>query len=100
MSRQFAVDRDRARQGAFYLEFLNFPRDGQPEDLALASGKWGEALRRHVETEFGHTVGIRVYCEQLPDHRNSVVLNPQVRTTSATLRRTSPVTSARTSARR
>src|SRR6266545_2564084 len=79
MSRQFAVDRDRARQGAFYLEFLNFPRDGQPEDLALASGKWGEALRRHVETEFGHTVGIRVYCEQLPDPRNSVVLNPQVK---------------------
>ena len=79
MSRQFAVDRDRARQGAFYLEFLNFPRDGQPEDLALASGKWGEALRRHVETEFGHAVGIRVYCEQLPDPRNSIVLNPQVK---------------------
>src|SRR6266536_2003636 len=78
MSRQFAVDRDRARQGAFYLEFLNFPRDGQPEDLALASGKWGEALRRHVETEFGHTVGIRVYCEQLPDPRNSVTLNSRV----------------------
>lgn len=79
MTRQFAVDRDRARQRAFYLEFLNFPMGGQPEDLALASGKWGEALRQHVGTEFGHTVGIRVYCEQLPDPRNAVVLNPQVR---------------------
>jgi len=78
MTRQFAVDRDRASRRAFYLEFLNFPRGGQPERLALASGKWGEALRRHVETEFGHTVSIRVYCEQLPDPRNSVTLNSRV----------------------
>lgn len=79
MTRQFAVERDRARQRAFYLEFLNSPEGGHPEHLALASGKWGEALGRHVETEFGHTVGIRIYCEQLPDPGNSVVLNPQVR---------------------
>ncbi|MGH7332976.1 MAG: GMC oxidoreductase, partial [Candidatus Rokuibacteriota bacterium] len=34
---------------------------------------------RHVREEFGHWLGIRVYCEQLPDRRNAVSLAAKVR---------------------
>ena len=78
MSHQFAVERSRATDGAFFLEFLN-SAGPTPARIAAASGKSGEALRKHVEQEFGHTLGIRVYCEQLPDARNSISLNSQVR---------------------
>lgn len=78
MASQFAVDRDRSKRGAFYLEFLNSAGPTPPE-IARASGKWGEALRKHVRQEFGHTLGIRIFCEQLPDPRNSISLNRQVR---------------------
>jgi choline dehydrogenase-like flavoprotein len=78
MSRQFAIERDRATQGAFLLEFLN-SAGPTPELIAVDSGLWGEALRRHVHQEFGHWLGIRVYCEQLPDRRNAVSLAPNVR---------------------
>ena len=77
-SRQFAVDRDRATRGAFLLEFLN-SAGPTPERLAVSSGLSGQALRRHVADEFGHWLGIRVYCEQLPDRTNGVSLAPNVR---------------------
>jgi choline dehydrogenase-like flavoprotein len=77
MSRQFAVARDRARTGAFLLEFLQ-SAGGRPFEIALTSGLWGEALRRRVAEEFGHTLGIRVYCEQLPSPDNTVTLDSDV----------------------
>jgi choline dehydrogenase-like flavoprotein len=78
MSRQFSVDRERASNGVFFLEFLN-SAGPRPAQIALSSGKSGEALRKYVETEFGHTLGIRIYCEQLPDPANSVSLNSAVK---------------------
>jgi choline dehydrogenase-like flavoprotein len=77
MSRQHAVPTARATRGAFFLEFLNWagPR---PDQLAVASGRWGDALRRHVREEFGGWLGIGICCEQLPDDRNSVSLDPSV----------------------
>jgi glucose dehydrogenase len=77
MSRQFAVDRPRQTSGAFLLEVLN-SAGPTPERLALASGLWGEPLRRRVREEFGHRVGIRVYAEQLPAPANAVTLNSRV----------------------
>jgi glucose dehydrogenase len=77
MSRQFAVERDRATRGAFLLEFLN-SAGPTPEQIALASGQSGEALRRHVREQFGHSLGIRVYCEPLPDRVNAVSLASNV----------------------
>ena len=78
MSRQFAIERDRATRGAFLLEFLN-SAGPTPEQIAVASGLSGEALRRHVREQFGHWLGIRVYCEQLPSRVNAVSLAPNVR---------------------
>ena len=77
MSRQFAIGRDRAAAGAFLLEFLN-SAGPTPEQIALASVKSGEALRNRVREQFGHWLGIRVYCEQLPDRRNAVSLAPNL----------------------
>jgi glucose dehydrogenase len=77
MSRRYAVERERATRGAFLLEFLN-SAGPTPERIALASGLWGEALRRRVRDEFGHWLGIRVYAEQLPARVNAVSLNPRV----------------------
>lgn len=78
VSRQFTTERDRAVRGAFMLEFMN-SAGPTPERIAVASAKWGESLRRHVQEEFGHRLGIRVYCEQLPDRTNAVSLNPRIR---------------------
>jgi choline dehydrogenase-like flavoprotein len=78
MSRQFAIERDRAAHGAFLLEFLN-SAGPTPEEIALASAKSGEVLRKHVREQFGHWLGIRVYCEQLPDRGNAVALAPNLR---------------------
>jgi choline dehydrogenase-like flavoprotein len=74
MSRQFAVGGDRARRGAFLLEFLN-SAGPTPEELAAASGVWGEALAQRVRDEFGHWLGIRAYVEPRPDRANAVSLN-------------------------
>lgn len=78
MSRQFAIDRDRATRGAFFVEFLN-SAGPKPHQLATASFKWGEALRAHVKETFGHRLGIRIFCEQLPDARNAVGLDPALK---------------------
>jgi choline dehydrogenase-like flavoprotein len=78
MSRQFAVERHRTSQGAFLLEFLN-SAGPTPEEIAVQSGKWGQALREHVREEFGRRLGIRVFVEQLPQPGNAVSLNPRLR---------------------
>jgi glucose dehydrogenase len=77
VSRQFAVERSRGTRGAFLLEFMN-SAGPTPERIALASEKWGPELREHVRREFGHRLGIRVFCEQLPARANTVSLNPKV----------------------
>ena len=78
MSRQFAVERGRATHGAFFLEFMN-SAGPTPDQIAVASDQWGEALRKQVREEFGRRLGIRIYCEQLPDRANAVSLNTRVR---------------------
>jgi choline dehydrogenase-like flavoprotein len=78
MSRQFAVERDRTTRGPFFLEFLN-SAGPTPERIAIGSGQVGEALRKQVREEFGRWLGIRIYCEQLPDRANAVSLNTRVR---------------------
>ena len=78
MSRQFSVERDRATRGAFLIQFLN-SAGLTPGDLAVTSGLTGEALQRHVQDEFGHRLGVRIYCEQLPDRSNSITLNDRLR---------------------
>ncbi|MBI2526148.1 MAG: GMC family oxidoreductase [Candidatus Rokubacteria bacterium] len=78
MTGQFAVGRDRRRRGAFFLEFLN-SAGGPPARLAIASRTWGPALEKHVKEEFGRTLGVRIFCEQLPDPARSVSLNPGVK---------------------
>ena len=78
MSRQFAVERDRMSRGAFVLEFLN-SAGPTPEQIAVKSGKWGDALREDVRGEFGRWLGIRLYVEQLPQRGNAVSLNPRLR---------------------
>ena len=75
MSRQYAVGPDRARRAPFYLEFLN-SAGLPPHLLAVTSGLSGGALQRHVAHEFGHSLGIRIFCEQLPDRANAVDLDP------------------------
>lgn len=75
VARQFALGTERARRAPFILEFLN-SAGLPPHLLALTSGLSGAALQRHVVREFGHTLGIRIYCEQLPDHGNTVDLDP------------------------
>jgi glucose dehydrogenase len=74
ISRQFATGHHRRDRAAFLLEFLN-SAGPTPEQIAAASGRFGEDLRRHVEREFGHWIGIRVYAEQLPDPLNAVSIN-------------------------
>jgi choline dehydrogenase-like flavoprotein len=78
MSRQFAIDRMRARRGAFMLELLN-SEGPTPNQIATSSGLWGEALRNRVREEFGHVLGIRISCEQLPDPANSISLDPDLK---------------------
>jgi choline dehydrogenase-like flavoprotein len=78
MSRQFAVGADRSARGAFMLELLN-AGGPTPEQIAATSGRWGDALRRHVQDEFGRWVGLRVYAEPLPDRAHSVSLSSTVR---------------------
>ncbi len=78
MSRQFAVERDRSTRGAFLLEFLN-SAGPKPGELAVSSRLTGEPLRRHIQKEFGRTLAIRIYCEQLPDRANSISLNHRLK---------------------
>jgi len=78
MSRQFAVERDRSTRGAFLLEFLN-SAGPKPEEIAVSSRLTGTALRQRVQEEFGRRLGIRIYCEQLPDPANSISLNHRLK---------------------
>jgi len=78
MARQFAVGHERASRAAVFLEFLNSAGPA-PAGFAVTSGRWGQGLRDHIRAEFGHTLGIRIYCEQLPDLENTVSLSPFVK---------------------
>lgn len=74
MADGFAAGRDRSKSGAFLLQMLN-DAGPTPGQIAASCRKWGSPLREHVLREFGHTLGIRVFCEQLPDEGNNVSLD-------------------------
>jgi glucose dehydrogenase len=78
MSRHFAVTPERAARAGFLLEFLN-SAGPKPDQIALSSGLTGEELGRHVRKEFGRRLGIRVYCEHLPDPANTISLDPRIK---------------------
>ena len=72
------MQRERTTRGVFFMEFMNSAGPA-PEQIAVSSEQWGEALRNHVRDEFGRRLGIRIYCEQLPERANAVSLNPRVK---------------------
>jgi choline dehydrogenase-like flavoprotein len=78
MSRQFAVTGPRRERAAFFLEFRNAAELGLGYE-ASATQRWGAELRATLKADFGRALGIRPYCEQLPDDRNTVTLDPEVR---------------------
>ncbi len=78
MSRQFAIERDRATRGAFLLEFLN-SAGPTPERIAVASGLSGEALRQHVRDEFGRWLGDPRVLRAAAGPRQRRVPRPRVR---------------------
>src|SRR6185436_20626472 len=78
MSRQFALDEARRRRAAFFLEFLNTAETSLGAQAA-ALHAWGEDLRAKLRARYGHALGIVGFCEQLPDDRNTVTLDQDVR---------------------
>ena len=76
MAREFARRSDRAQHGAFFLEFLNSAGE-TPARIAELSGGSGEALQQQIQAEFGYSLSIRAFCEQLPNPDNSISLSSQ-----------------------
>ena len=88
MSRQFAIERDRATRGAFIFEYPELGRAHARADRRgerSVGGRPAPARPRGVRP----ILGIRVYGEQLPERRNAVSLAPKPVTTSAAPCRTS-----------
>jgi choline dehydrogenase-like flavoprotein len=50
-----------------------------PVKLALKSSTWGTQLKNYMQNNFGHSAGIYCNAEQLPDERNYLELDPEVR---------------------
>jgi len=50
-----------------------------PVQLALKSPMWGAQLKDYMRQTFGHSAGIVNVGEQLPDERNYIELDPEVR---------------------
>lgn len=71
----FCARPDRDRTGAFRLAFPNQPGP-RPEDIARDSGVWGDALADEVRAQFGRTVSVHGFTEQLPDTAHTVTLDP------------------------
>jgi choline dehydrogenase-like flavoprotein len=78
MSKQFALGPARATRAGFYLEFLN-SAGPKPDELAASSGLTGDDLRRYVMDSFGKRLGIRIYCDHLPERSNTVSLSRRAR---------------------
>jgi choline dehydrogenase-like flavoprotein len=78
MSRHFAVTGPRHERAAFFLEFRNAAELSVGYQAAAAQ-RWGADLRATLQASFGRALGVRQYCEQLPDDRNTVTLDPEVR---------------------
>lgn len=59
---------------------ISVENDGQwPFATAMSVPGWGSEHKARVKEIFGHRVGLASDGEQLPDERNQVSLNPQVR---------------------
>ncbi len=50
-----------------------------PVQLALHKSNWGAQLKDRMRSTFGHSAGITNVGEQLPDERNCIELDPEVR---------------------
>jgi choline dehydrogenase-like flavoprotein len=50
-----------------------------PVEMALISRTWGTQLKDYMRNTFGHSAGIAIGGEQLPDERNCIGLDPVVR---------------------
>ena len=77
-SHQFCDPKNRHELGGMKLGFVNYTGP-TPSGIAAESGNWGEALAEEVRESFGHHAAVVVGIEQLPDPRNTVSLDPQLR---------------------
>jgi len=50
-----------------------------PMKMAIHSGAWGTQLKQYMRSFFGHSAGISTVGEQLPDERNRIELDPEVK---------------------
>jgi choline dehydrogenase-like flavoprotein len=50
-----------------------------PIELALTSSAWGTQLKDYMRNNFGHSAGIHMNAEQIPDKRNYMELDPEMR---------------------
>lgn len=75
---QFCDPKNRHERAATKLEFHNFG-GYTPSDIAGASGNWGRALAQEVRETFGHRIAVEASMEQLPDPKNTVTLDPELK---------------------
>ena len=76
-SYQFYATKTRDEIGAFLMNMNNFGGvGGMPAEIAAQSDLWGDALARHIQKEFGHSLSLSAGIDQLPDERNTVTLDP------------------------
>jgi choline dehydrogenase-like flavoprotein len=77
-SLQFCDPKNRGEIGAMKMAFhtLGAPL---PHTIAGSSGKWGKGLADEVREMFGHQIEVEAAIEQLPDPKNTVTLDPNLR---------------------
>jgi choline dehydrogenase-like flavoprotein len=70
-----------SRRGGFARGWMLFVNNSGQWPLSTASGipGWGRQNKARVKEMFGHVVGLAGSGEQLPDVRNQVTLDPQVK---------------------
>jgi choline dehydrogenase-like flavoprotein len=77
-SMQFCDPKNRHERGGIKLEFHNFAGP-TPSAIAASSGNWGARLADEVRQSFGHQISVEAAIEQLPNPKNTVSLDPQLR---------------------
>jgi choline dehydrogenase-like flavoprotein len=76
-SHQFLAAKKRDEIGSIKIEFEII--GPTPRDIARRSGSWGADLAAEIRESFGRQVRISLQVEQLPDEKNSVSLDPNLR---------------------
>jgi choline dehydrogenase-like flavoprotein len=74
---QFVPTRRRDEIGSIKMDFE--VRGPAPQQIALRSGKWGPELADEIRQSFGRQIQIAFEIEQLPNHENSISLDPIVK---------------------